>query len=459
MSTGWLTLAQYEDMSPYAGALQLSRGPNPWDLGTMNSEIFEKLALQLSQQWIQIERDTHGKVTAVLSTPIIDTHVHGRWGVAPGYRGDILMRLAQTHLTENVDGLLYMPNTMGHLAVDNEWNPYQPHLPTGHITTVAQYGVYRSLLMASDIHGRKHVLTVSLTPELTNDTLSLLRTRDDFGWVKYYPAGATTNSEWWNTHIDLKDSRILYMADHWIPFHIHPETSIILWPDGYPARWLASNAEREFVSSVEQLCQKFPNLPIVMEHISTRESVTLMEKNYPNLSATVTTQHLLLCEGDVNTGGGVMLHNGVCRPTVKGSDDLRAIQQLVLSGNTQVMMGTDSAPHFSHISPEVRDRLGITRSIKQDGCCANGVISAPDVVRMMWQFFEENGKLEHFAGFMGRNAIKIFPQVWWNTRATPRVLISAVSTIAERLTLPGDEDISLIPMLAGHRLRYTLNAC
>jgi len=63
-------------------------------------------------------------------------------------------------------------------------------------------------------------------------------------------------------------------------------------------------------------------------------------------------------------------------------------------------MGTDSAPHFSQVSPEARTRLDITRSIKADGCCANGVISSPDVVRMMWQFFEENGKLIHFAGFM-----------------------------------------------------------
>jgi len=46
--------------------------------------------------------------------------------------------------------------------------------------------------------------------------------------VKYYPAGATTNSEGGNTHIDFEDLRIAYMAKHHIPFHIHPETSMIL---------------------------------------------------------------------------------------------------------------------------------------------------------------------------------------------------------------------------------------
>lgn len=126
-----------------------------------------------------------------------------------------------------------------------------------------------------------------------------------------------------------------------------------------------------------------------------------MEEGHENIYATVTSQHLLLCEGDVNTGGGVLIHNGVCRPTVKGSEDLRAIQILILSGNSRVMMGTDSAPHFDQMPEAIRQEFGISKSIKENSCCANGVISSPDVVRMMWQFFEENGRLEHFAGFMG----------------------------------------------------------
>jgi len=127
-----------------------------------------------------------------------------------------------------------------------------------------------------------------------------------------------------------------------------------------------------------------------MEHISTKEAAELIVKGYHNLYATITSQHLLLCEGDVNTGSGVLLHNGVCRPTVKGSDDLRAIQRLVLSGNKKVMMGTDSAPHFDQMSEAVRQKFGVSKSIKENSCCANGVVSSPDVVRMMWQFFEEN---------------------------------------------------------------------
>lgn len=192
-----------------------------------------------------------------------------------------------------------------------------------------------------------------------------------------------------------------------------------------------------------------------MEHISTKESVSLIEKEYPNLYATVTSQHLLLCEGDVNTGGGILLHNGVCRPTVKSAEDLRAIQNLVLSGNPKVMMGTDSAPHFDQMSQSIRQEYGITKSLKENNCCANGVISSPDVVRMMWQFFEENGQLEHFAGFMGKNAIRAFPHIWEDTRATIKVLTNSVSAVSHHLSLPGDERLSLTPMLSDVKLRWS----
>ena len=200
---------------------------------------------------------------------------------------------------------------------------------------------------------------------------------------------------------------------------------------------------------------KYPNLPIVIEHISTWEAAQLMEERHKNIYATVTSQHLLLCEGDVNTGSGVLLHNGVCRPTVKGSEDLGAIQKLVLSGNPNVMMGTDSAPHFDQMPAEIRQKYGISKSIKETGCCANGVVSSPDVVRMMWQFFEENGRLEHFAGFMGCNAIKAFPEIWADTKVTTKVLKNSVSTISQQLVLPGDERFSITPMLAGTKVRWS----
>jgi len=98
--------------------MQLSRGPNPSNLDLISDEKFQALQQILLEQGIEIQRTVLGQVKAILNNPILDTHVHGRGGVAPGYRGDILMDLAQYHFTKNIDGLLYMPNTAGSLFVD-----------------------------------------------------------------------------------------------------------------------------------------------------------------------------------------------------------------------------------------------------------------------------------------------------------------------------------------------------
>ncbi len=115
--------------SPYAGAIQLSRGPNPSNLDLMSDEKFQALQQVLLEQGIEIQRTILGKVTAILNNPILDTHVHGRGGRTDGYRGDILMKLSQKHFTKNIDGLLYMPNTAGSLLVDPQGNEIDSRFP------------------------------------------------------------------------------------------------------------------------------------------------------------------------------------------------------------------------------------------------------------------------------------------------------------------------------------------
>lgn len=95
----------------------------------MSDEEFQALQQILLEQNIEIRRIITGEVTAILDTPIIDTHIHGRGGVAPGYRGDILMNIGQYHFTKNIDGLLYMPNTAGSLLVDPLGNEIDSRFP------------------------------------------------------------------------------------------------------------------------------------------------------------------------------------------------------------------------------------------------------------------------------------------------------------------------------------------
>jgi hypothetical protein len=95
----------------------------------MSDETFQALQGVLLEQGIEIQRTILGQVTAILNNPILDTHVHGRGGVAPGYRGDILMDLAQEHFPKYIDRLLYMPNTAGSLLVDSKGNEIDSRFP------------------------------------------------------------------------------------------------------------------------------------------------------------------------------------------------------------------------------------------------------------------------------------------------------------------------------------------
>jgi len=56
--------------------------------------------------------------------------------------------------------------------------------------------------------------------------------------------------------------------------------------------------ERAFTSIYEQLAQEFPRLKIVMEHVSTKEAIQLVDK-YENLYATVTLHHLLMIHNHI----------------------------------------------------------------------------------------------------------------------------------------------------------------
>ncbi|MDR1987986.1 MAG: hypothetical protein LBQ24_04500 [Candidatus Peribacteria bacterium] len=56
--------------------------------------------------------------------------------------------------------------------------------------------------------------------------------------------------------------------------------------------------ERKFIPTYEKLAQKYPELKIIMEHITTKEAVKTLNE-YENLYATVTLQHLLVIHNHI----------------------------------------------------------------------------------------------------------------------------------------------------------------
>jgi len=205
---------------------------------------------------------------------------------------------------------------------------------------------------------------------------------DEITAVKLYPAGITTNSEGGVSSFDIEEMRptLEAMSELGLPLCVHGET------DGF-----VMDREAEFMSIYELLAQNFPDLKIIMEHITTKAAVDMLDK-YENLHATITVHHLLLTLDDVI--GGMMMPHHFCKPIAKRPEDLDALLSVALEAHPKVMFGSDSAPHPKD---------------KKEACgCAAGVFTAPIALQLLCEIFEQFDKLENLQSFVSDNAQRIY---------------------------------------------------
>jgi len=148
---------------------------------------------------------------------------------------------------------------------------------------------------------------------------------DEITAIKLYPAGITTNSEGGVSSFDIEEMRptLEAMSDMQIPLCVHGET------DGF-----VMDREAEFMSIYEMLATNFPNLKIIMEHITTKAAVDMLDK-FENLYATITVHHLMLTLDDVI--GGMMMPHNFCKPIAKRPEDLDALYTLKIKKNHVVV--------------------------------------------------------------------------------------------------------------------------
>ena len=236
--------------------------------------------------------------------------------------------------------------------------------------------------------------------------------------IKLYPAGITTNSEGGVSNIDideLKDT-LNAMSELQIPLCIHGESN------GF-----VMDREKEFVPVYESLAKAFPNLKIIMEHITTKDSVEALKK-YDNLYATITLHHLLITLDDV--AGGLLQPHLFCKPIAKRPEDREALLKIALSGDKKVMFGSDSAPH--------------PKSSKEAPGCAAGVFSAPVILPKLVELFDSHQRIENLQAFISDNAKDIYN----------------ITPIKKKITLKKEEWIvpkeygGVVPMFAGEKLKW-----
>ncbi len=238
------------------------------------------------------------------------------------------------------------------------------------------------------------LMTFYLTKKLTAADIEkgfLAKTGVKIHAVKFYPFGATTNSQWgYRSILDASDV-LKKMEELGMPLLLHGEVHL----NDHNEEEDPYEGEALFIKeTLPRLLETYPNLKISLEHVSTALGADFIEKNGKagRLVATLTPHHLMYDKEMAAAAKYPGLLN--CKPLLKSPQDREAIRALAAKGLPFISAGTDSAPH-----PEEK---------KLSPTPAFGVFSASVAVELYTQIFDELHALDKLENFLSVNGPRFF---------------------------------------------------
>jgi dihydroorotase len=292
------------------------------------------------------------------------------------------------------------------------------------VTTTAQALAYRERIVAAAGESFTPLMTLYLTDNLPPDEIARAA---DAGVVavKYYPAGATTNSDAGVTDLKRTYPTLQALQRAGMPLLIHGEVTD-------PAVDIFDR-EAVFIDRVLiPLRNDLPELKIVLEHVTTREGAQYVQAAEGAIAATLTPQHLLYNRNAIFTGG--LQPHWYCLPVLKGEEHRRALVAAATSGSAQFFLGTDSAPHAA--------------ALKEHAGGHAGCYTALHALELYAQAFEDAGALDKLEAFASHHAADFYG---W-PRNTGTVTLERKDWVVPE-TLPFG-DAALKPLCGGQTLRW-----
>ena len=254
------------------------------------------------------------------------------------------------------------------------------------ILKVSDALAYRERILRYTDGAFEPLMTLYLTGKTRRqDIAGIAQSRGKVVAVKYYPEGATTNSESGVSNIRDPDvlETIAAMEEYDIVFCLHGETA--------DPEIDVFDREEAFMADFYFLRNQFPGLRMVLEHITTEEAVTTVRrmqggKFTGQTAATITPQHILINRNHM-LGNGLNPHD-YCKPIAKREKHRLAVLEAATSGEPWFFLGTDSAPHAKHT--------------KENSCGCAGCFTAPHALELYAEAFDRVGKLNMLPDFAGR---------------------------------------------------------
>ena len=299
------------------------------------------------------------------------------------------------------------------------------------ITTTAQAMAYRDRIRAATPEGAdfEPLMTLYLTDRLPPAEIERARPAGVVA-VKLYPAGATTNSDAGVTDIGKTYPTLEAMQRHGLPLLLHGEVTD-------PGVDLFDREAVFIDTQLIPLRRDFPELKLVLEHITTRQAVQYIDAAGPFSAATITAHHLLYNRNAI-FAGGIRPHY-YCLPVLKRETHRQALVQAATGGSPKFFLGTDSAPHPVHL--------------KEHACGCAGCYTAHAALELYAQAFEAAGaldRLEAFAAFHGADFYRL-------PRNRGSVTLRREDWIVPE-TLPFGAQMELKPLGGGEALGWKIAA-
>ena len=300
------------------------------------------------------------------------------------------------------------------------------------VMNVEQALAYRDRINAAQAECPRQfepLMVLYLTDKTTPADIAAAAAHPSVHAAKLYPAGATTNSDSGVTDLTKIRDTLAAMEAHQFPLLVHGEVTA--------SHVDIFDREKAFIDQqLSWILQHYPNIKMVLEHITTADAVAFVSEAGSNVGATITAHHLLYNRNHM-LAGGIRPHY-FCLPILKRSSHQEALLSAATSGNPKFFLGTDSAPHATHR--------------KETSCGCAGCYTAYAAIELYAEAFDQAGaidKLEGFASQFGADFYGLPPH-------EERIVLERQEWTAPTSLAFGDEQLT--PLRAGEQLHWRVIA-
>ncbi|WP_227431259.1 dihydroorotase [Psychrobacter sp. I-STPA6b] len=342
-----------------------------------------------------------------------DWHIHLRDGEA--------LATTVAHAANSFNRVICMPNLV-------------PPVKTASDAIAYRQRILDALTQADITKQRKDEFNPRMTLYFTDNTSATdIKNAAESGIVqavKLYPAGATTNSADGVTDLKHCTQALEAMQKYGLPLLVHSEVT--------HAHVDIFDREKQFVdSTLGQIVRDYPELKIVVEHITTSDAADFVLAQGDNVAATITPQHLLFNRNHMLVGG--IKPHFYCLPILKKATHQARLLEVATSGNRKFFLGTDSAPHATHK--------------KENACGCAGCYSANIALPLYATAFDSVGKIDRLEGFASIFGAEFYGLPLNTSHIT---LHKQPMTIAS--SYPYMDGSTLTPLSAGETLPWSIKA-